>query len=346
LLPLTYPPSFTSTFPSTAQPQVGKQFTYQVTAVSPNLTGGKITFSGVGLPQGATIDPQTGLLTWTPTSGELGNQQFTITATDSTGAESMQLVNVTVINPVPAVAPVITSTPGTRIRIGATYSYKVTATDTVGDLLTYALVTAPQGLTLTGNVIAWTPTASQSGDNNVVVQVTNSEGQSVSQSFTINASNNAELFTPVITSTPNLVTNIEQEYEYNLQGSDPNGEAVVWSLDTAPSGVVIDAQTGALRWQPNETQLGEQTISVRLTDSDGLYSGQEYTLSVLGTNELPLILSNPITSGAINQKYTYNVVGKDPQNEGLTYGLSSAPSGATRKSVLGVWFSITPLDSQ
>ena len=236
-------------------------------------------------------------------------------------------MDLTVVNPLPPVPPEITSTPGSRIRIGATYSYTVVATDTVGDQLTYSLTTAPKGMSLNGNVIVWTPTADESGNNRVAVQVTNSEGQSVTQSFNVNASNNAQLFTPVITSVPNLVTNIEQEYQYNLQGSDPNGEAVVWSLDSAPTGVVIDAQTGTLRWQPNATQLGDQTIAVRLTNTDGLYAVQEYTLSVLGTSQPPLILSNPITSGATNQQYAYTVVAKDPENEVLSYGLSMAPQG-------------------
>ena len=78
LLPLSYPPSFTSILPTNAQPQVGKQFTYQFTASSPNPTGVNITFSGVAIPQGASINPQTGLFTWTPTSAEIGQQQFTI----------------------------------------------------------------------------------------------------------------------------------------------------------------------------------------------------------------------------------------------------------------------------
>jgi Putative Ig domain len=77
---------------------------------------------------------------------------------------------------------------------------------------------------------------------------------------------------PTITSTPNPVTNLDRVYAYNLQGSDPDGDLLVWDLQTAPAGMVIDPQTGALRWQPGVPQIGTHEIAVRLTDALGQYA--------------------------------------------------------------------------
>jgi hypothetical protein len=54
-------------------------------------------------------------------------------------------------------APVITSTAGTSVTAGETYTYTVTATDEDGDVLTYKLSNEPAGMTISGTEITWTP---------------------------------------------------------------------------------------------------------------------------------------------------------------------------------------------
>ena len=74
-----------------------------------------------------------------------------------------------------------------RLRISL-YSYDVDATDPdAGDTLTFALDTAPAGMTIdpASGLIEWTPTNAQVGDNAVEVQVTDSGGLSDTQSFTV-----------------------------------------------------------------------------------------------------------------------------------------------------------------
>ncbi|WP_416212674.1 hypothetical protein [Nostoc sp. DedQUE04] len=77
--------------------------------------------------------------------------------------------------------------------------------------------------------------------------------------------------------------------------------------------MVIDAQRGTLRWQPSSNQIGEHDVKVRLTDAWGSFLGQEFTLTVTGTNIPSAIVSNPITRAAQNQLYTYTVVATDPE---------------------------------
>jgi hypothetical protein len=149
------------------------------------------------------------------------------------------------------------------------------------------------------------------------------------QDFTLNVTNFAPNNTPTITSTPNLVTNLERTYEYNLIGIDPDNDLLLWSLDSAPLCMVIDATTGALRWQPKSTQIGSHTVAIKLTDAYGAYTGQEFTLTVRGINTPPAIVSNPVTSAAQNQVYTYNVIATDIENDEVTYSLGRRPVGMT-----------------
>ena len=90
--------------------------------------GQALTFSLVGAPAGASIDPVTGVFSWT--SVDDGSFTFTVRVTDDAGASDEQEVTVTVRN----VAPTITSVTGPTGPIGlsggsATAHFSVSFTD-------------------------------------------------------------------------------------------------------------------------------------------------------------------------------------------------------------------------
>jgi len=95
------------------------------------------------------------------------------------------LVKVSVPPPVNQ-PPSITSTAVTTATAGAAYSYQVTATDpNAGDVLSYALSTAPTGMTIgaTTGLIQWTP--GTAGDFPVTVTVSDGNGGTATQPFTL-----------------------------------------------------------------------------------------------------------------------------------------------------------------
>jgi len=83
-------------------------------------------------------------------------------------------------------SPVIESDPVTTAKEGAVYTYDVEATDPNEDTLTYSLTVSPTGMTINSitGAITWTPTESQIGENEVVVEVSDGS-KSTTQSFTI-----------------------------------------------------------------------------------------------------------------------------------------------------------------
>jgi len=188
-------------------------------------------------------------------------------------------------------------------------------------------------MTLVDGVLVWTPNALQFGNNSVSVRVFDGTDATI-QSFNINVGNagiSAEPINraPEITSTPGQITNLEREYQYNLTGSDADNDLLLWSLDSAPPGMIIDAQSGALRWKPRTDQLGEHTVKVHLTDALGMYTSQEFSLVVNSTNTPPQINSTAKTIAAVNQPYVYQVIASDPEGEEITYSLGKAPVGMT-----------------
>lgn len=176
------PPEITST-PDTTGTE-GVLYEYDVEASDPD--GDVLTFSLTLFPEGMSIDSVTGLISWTPSGTQAGSHDVTVEVSDGRGGTDTQSftihVSEAINNP-----PVITSTPVTTGTEGELYTYDVEAEDADGDGLLFSLTTFPDGMTIDGStgLIQWTPTSSQVGDNDVVVEVDDGRGGTDTQFFTI-----------------------------------------------------------------------------------------------------------------------------------------------------------------
>ncbi len=86
-------------------------------------------------------------------------------------------------SPIPP--PTITSTPPTTAAQDQPYSYTLAASDP-GTTVTFALVTAPDGATLGGNTVSWTPSSQQARqDNAFAVTATSAAGGTATQSWAV-----------------------------------------------------------------------------------------------------------------------------------------------------------------
>ncbi len=82
-----------------------------------------------------------------------------------------------------------------------------------------------------------------------------------------------------------------RQYTYTVEAIDPDGDALTYSLLTAPDGMAIDSTTGVITWNPGPAQLGEHTVSVQAADGRGGVDTQTYTLRVLApsNNQAPTV---------------------------------------------------------
>nr|NCS29853.1 tandem-95 repeat protein [Microcystis aeruginosa F13-15] len=304
---------------------------YQYHIQAQDADGDAIAFRLDTAPTGVTLDATTGILRWTPINSQVGQHTFTLIASDGKGGETRQTYNLSVLAFAPNNAPEITSTPRNSVALGTSYFYTLNISDPDGDLLTINLQTAPTGMTLNQQgLITWTPEANQLGNHTVKVEVNDGRGGFAEQEWAIavvsQRSNNQA---PQILSTPSLKANINQVYQYNLVGNDPDGDPIFWSLETRPQGMSLDVTKGTIRWQPKLDQIGLHEVVIQAIDTQGAISSQRFTLAVNGVNLPPNITSVPLTRTVTNQAYTYTVVAKDPENGILTYNLGRKPNGMT-----------------
>ncbi|GAM10729.1 protein sidekick-2 [Geobacter sp. OR-1] len=312
-------PTITSTPVTTVSE--GASYSYQVTATA--VGNRTLSYSLAIKPAGMTISPA-GLVSWTPLYSQSGNQNVTVRVVDSGGHMVEQHYAISVANQ--NSEPVISSTPVTSAVELHPYSYQVIAADPQGDPLSYTLVTAPAGMTVSATgLLTWTPTVIQYGANPVTVRA--SDGSlSAEQSFTIDVGYNQ---TPVISSSPVTVAADGAAYSYQVVASDPDNDPLTYSLIAAPSGMTVSA-SGLLSWTPTKAQADAGSHPVSLQVSDGSLSAiQEFTVTV-SVNHTPIISSTPPTTASEGVQYSYSLAAYAPvSGDTLTYSLTTAPVGMT-----------------
>jgi len=161
------PPEITSTPVTDAE--VGILYTYDVDATDSNA-GDVLTYTLIDEPDGMLIDPDNGLITWTPDTA--GSFDVTVEVSDGKLSDTQDFT-IVVGSPLAVnQPPIIYSTPGDKAIVGVTYTYDVEATDPNGDDLTYSLDVKPDGMVINSatGVINWIPTFDQIGDNPVTVK--------------------------------------------------------------------------------------------------------------------------------------------------------------------------------
>ncbi|MCA8959133.1 MAG: putative Ig domain-containing protein, partial [Planctomycetes bacterium] len=144
---------------------------------------------------------------------------------------------------------------------------------------------------------------------------------------------------PTITSLPITLAAVGTPYEATVIASDPDGDALLFSLDDGEPGLTIDPSTGLLSWIPGAVQLGERTIVVRVDDGRGGAAIQRFGIRVWDPptgNHWPSITSIAPTGAAEGELYSYNVDADDPDGDLLTYTLLTAPVGMAIDATNGV----------
>jgi len=163
--PSNDPPVFTFVPGAATVPELGP---YTFTAQASDVDGPSLTFSLVGAPAGAAINPSTGQFSWTPTEAQGGTGVpfvFKVRISDGTSnADANIAITVTEVNQ----APTLVVGTSHSVSLGQTLTFVALGSDAdiPAQALAYGLSGAvPAGASInpaTG-VFTWTPTAAQSG---------------------------------------------------------------------------------------------------------------------------------------------------------------------------------------
>jgi gliding motility-associated-like protein len=257
------------------------------------------------------------VLSGTPT--QAGSVQVKITVADQDGETEEQSFTINVVNVNDK--PVITSNPVTTATEDVQYLYDVKATDeeTPADNLTFILTEGPDWLTFGNNNngtirLSGIPKDEDAGAKSIKITVKDAGGAEMAQTFTLNVARVDD--PPAFTSTALLVAEEGKEYLYNISGKDEESDlsALRFSANSLPGWLVLtDNQNGTavLKGTPGNNNVGNNEITLILTDGSGKTINQNFTINVSDVNNGPIVTSTPITAATEDQPYTYDVKAED-----------------------------------
>jgi RHS repeat-associated protein len=333
---------------------------YQYQAIAKDNNFDPFTYDLVLKPNGMTIDSKTGTVNWRPNNEHLGQNNVIIRISDGNGETSLQsfIIDVTKPNLAPQfinTPPGYTSTVLQSVQVfpGATYNFQFNGLDPENDAVTYKIksfnsqtginvntpgisIDAQTGL-FTWNTVGW-----NLGFYSASVELSDSKGGVSSQYFTLeltNAANPSLNLPPVITSAPRTKTSAGQIYAYQVVATDANADQISYSLVDAPTGMIIDSK-GLLTWNPTVAQLGQPLVKIRVSDGKGGTAVQNFGLDVVSSsnmvNHVPEITSAPAIVTNIDRSYSYQLAGKDSDNDTLFWNLDQAPDGMVLDATKGI----------
>lgn len=320
----------------------GLAFSYQVNASDPD--GDVLVYALSISPEGMAIDAATGIITWTPASSNIGNNSVMVVVSDGIGGEATESFFAVVggsTNQAPVVDPVL----DLPAQLNQLFTYKISASDSDGDSLTYNLVTSPAGMVIDSatGLISWSPTTNDLGYNDVTVSVNDGQGGTVFVSFTVAVPLSGNE-TPTLTTIPDQVSYETILFTYeNIRATDPNGDNLTYTLFVdfvaPPEWIQLlddgDPEPGSKKIVaiPPDGSAGSYVVTIKVDDGFGGITSSSFNLTVNPApvvppsgNQKPIIVSLSKTSATLKvyDNFRSIIVGVDPEHDIITYSVVDA----------------------
>lgn len=231
------------------------------------------------------INDTTGVLNGTPTNGDVGAWNVTVTVSDGRGGlnHSMFLLVVTNVND----APEITTEDVLNATEDEMYSvtYEAIDVDPIGDDLTWNYDGDAPWLTWNGAKLSGIPSNDDVGSYNIDISVSDGFGGLDRTTFTITVANVNDA--PVITTEAVEEVTEDEEYRLELAAEDVDaGDTLTWELVAAPSWMKMDG--GYLVGTPGNDDVSTHQVGVTVTDEAGESDSLAFAVTVINSNDAPV----------------------------------------------------------
>lgn len=311
------------------------------------IDGRELEYQVLAGPTNGTVELfelTTGLrVRYTPSTGFSGTDQITYRVDDGVSTVDGE-VNITVTNAAPSAQSLTLRRPATE-----PVTFTLMGSDPDGDALTFEVVTAPTGGTLSGLgaagagnsiEVTYTPDDGVIGDDSFTYRT--SDGTDTSPATTVTLTANRLPGVTVAGGTPVTVRrNADTRIEFEID--DDDRDDVTPSLGASPShGTVEGLEPWADGWRllytPEAGYVGDDSFTLLLDDGFDTVA-VEVTVTVV--NDAPMAF-NASVIGFVGSDVLVTLTGADSDGDPLTFEIVSDPAVGT----LGTPVSVTPTTAQ
>lgn len=228
-------------------------------SVSDSMSGSSVTASTLSA---------SGIFSWTPTIGDVGNHILTVTVQDSSGAVATAQASIFINSP--PTAEIQSLSPGALVRVGQTVTFSTITSGFAGP--TYAISDSHASSTVSGSAMsnsgyfAWTPQLQDAGEHTLVITVSDLVGHSTTtvQAITVSSAP-AVLVRGLATSTVAIGSTVS----FSLQ--TPGFTDPVYAIRDSSGRADISAanldRNGNFVWVPKAGEVGAHTLVITASDA-------------------------------------------------------------------------------
>ena len=317
----------------------GRALANRMSALDPD--GDSVRFELLSAPDGMSADNyNNGYIRWTPSNAQVGTHSVVLRAYDSFGGEDVLSYDITVeansspefINPVSDV----------DIVVGSSKRLSFIVEDADNDYVSLTQAAAPGSDNLSGLSVGrfymyWSPSVSQVGEYTIVLQAADSFGGLTELPLNITVHNSLQ-FTDILQDT---VFEADIRSTVRVIANHPEGLPISYTLSQAPAGVSIN-RSGIIGWTPAASDIGNHTITIEATSSDGQTAIAQLDVEVIPANLPPVVNLVADQSLVAETAWTYQLTASDPEGKSLRYRLVTFPNGMSIDAQTGQ-ISYTPL---
>ena len=295
-----------------------------ITLNGSDVDGDPLTYAVVTQPTHGSLSGTAPNLTYRPGTNFFGSDSFTFRVSDgmTNSATAIVSITVTAVNDPPVVSgSSVTTAKNTPVVI------TLTGSDVDGDALTYAVVTQPAHGTLSGQPpnLTYTPQPNYNGPDSFTFKANDGTVDSsvAAMSITVTAINSAPL-----ASGTSVTTSENTPANFLLSASDPDGDALIYTVVTAPTHGSLSGAAPNLMYQPNTNYNGVDSFTFQV--SDGVTNSSTATVSITVTrvNDAPVANATSLTT-VENTAKSITLSGSDVDGDALTYAVVTQPAHGT-----------------
>jgi len=236
-------------------------------------------------------------------------------------------------------APTISGTPAGFVIAGSAYSFTPGVFDVDGDALTFNITNLPIWASFNASTgqLTGTPNESHVGTYpNIGISVSDGFRSTSLAPFSINV--RAQNSAPQISGSAPANANVGENYFFIPTASDPDGDALSFSVSGLPSWASFRTFNGRIRGTPQAGDVGTYSnISITVSDGQASASLGPFTITVNGvvSNSAPQIFGSAPADVNVGQNYSFTPTANDPDGDTLSFTVSGLPSWASFSNSTG-----------